>query len=605
MENNTRELSVLRLVAEAAVDGVAIFGRDELIAFANTAFARMYGLAYGSQLTGRLWASLFEPEWARYIQATCFDEAGEHTWSGHLVGLREDGAPFEMEASCTPLPSGLGLILIARDVSEKVRSEMELREARALFKAIIDQMPRVAIMGFGRDGRMVHCNAAARDLYGIAQGAANAPSMSEILKDGERLARVESAARLAWESGQGSQPETCRHVSEEGPKWLLSTVFPAVVQGGATEVLVVDVDITREVQSSEALRRNEARMRFILDQLPGVYFYVQDAPSGRWTYISKSVEAVTGYPPEFFQGPHEPIITDHPMNAEAGRVAAKIQSEGVEAGPYRCEILRRDGARRVLEVFEKPVRDGGVVGEIFGLAIDITERAKMEEQLSAFQRREMMGNLSRGFARQISSPMIAIFGTLDALQNKLHGDRDVSAFLHVLRQQGQRLAKLMNDLVLLGEAENAPRGPSDLIPLAHEVVASIAIFPGHEGALVRIEAPNEPLVALISPARVRQALYQILDNALFFSPEPDTVKVVLCKEGDDAVFEISDKGPGLPENESASHLFAPFVTTREDAPGLGLALAERIALEHGGRIEARNNAPGPGATFRLILPLVH
>ncbi len=70
MENEVRELSALRLVAEAAVDGVAIFARDGLISFANTAFAKMYGLAYGSQLTGRLWASLFEPEWARYIQST-------------------------------------------------------------------------------------------------------------------------------------------------------------------------------------------------------------------------------------------------------------------------------------------------------------------------------------------------------------------------------------------------------------------------------------------------------------------------------------------------------------------------------------------------------
>ncbi len=601
MENEIRELSALRLVAEAAVDGVVIFGRDGLISFSNTAFAKMYGLRSGSQLAGRLWASLFEPEWARYIQTTCCDEAGEHTWSGHLVGRRDDGSPFEMEASCTPLPSGQGLILIARDVSDRVRAELELREARALFKAIIDQMPRVSIMGFGRDGRMVHCNAAAKELYNVVMEAPPGPALSEILQDAARLAEAEMLVKAAWDEGQGSQPKTWRHGSREGGRWLLSTVFPAIAQGGATEVLLVDVDVTKEVQSGEALSENEARMRFILDQLPGVYFYVQDAGTGAWTYISKSIEAVTGYPPEFFGSLHEPIRTGNPVNAEAELIAASIQKNERESGIYRLEVSRKDGAPRMLDIFEKRVQNDNGRAEILGLAVDVTEKVKMEDQISAFQRREMMGNLSRGFARQISSPLMAIFATLEALQNKLHGDRDVSAFLHVLRQQGQRLAKLMNDLVLLGENENAPRGPTDLVPLVHEVVSATRIFPGHDGASVSLDARKEPLVALISPARVRQAFYQMLDNALFFSPAPASVEVALRQEGDWAVFEVRDKGPGFSE-ESASRLCSPFFTTREDACGLGLALAERIATDHGGRIEAYNNKPGPGATFRLYLP---
>ncbi len=602
-EDELRELSALRVVAEVAVDGVAIFSRNEQIDFANAAFARMYRLSYGTQLAGRPWASLFEPEWARYIQTACFDEAGEHTWSGRIVGRRPDGAPFEMEASFTPLPSRHGVLLIARDVSDRVRAEMELREARALFKAIIDQMPRVAIMGFGRDGTMIHCNETAQALYGLPSGSGPSPSFRDILKEGERLAELELAVKLAWEEGLGSHPRTWQHASADGPKWLLSTVFPAVVQGGATEVLLVDVDVTREIKSSEALRENEARMRFILEQLPGVYFYVQDAASGHWTYISRGIETVTGYPPEYFQGPHESISTDHPMNTEAERIAARIQTEGIEAGPYRCEIAHRDGSRRVLEVLERPVFDGGRAMEVFGLAVDITERVKLEDRLSAFQRQEFMGNVSRGVARQISSPLMAIFSTLEALQNKLKGDRDVSAFLHVLRQQGQRLTKLMNDLVLLGETETAPRGPCDLVPLAHEVGGFVAKFPGHEGAQVRLEMPPDPVISLICPARVRQALYQLLDNALAFSPRPGTVKIVLRKEGGDAVFEVRDEGPGFKE-ESKERLFAPFFTTREDAPGLGLALAERVALDHGGRLEARNNTPGHGATFSLFLPLL-
>jgi signal transduction histidine kinase len=67
------------------------------------------------------------------------------------------------------------------------------------------------------------------------------------------------------------------------------------------------------------------------------------------------------------------------------------------------------------------------------------------------------------------------------------------------------------------------------------------------------------------------------------------------------VIEVRDQGTGI-DPEMLPRLFTPFHTTKRDGHGLGLAISQNIALAHGGRIEARSNAPDPGATFSLILP---
>lgn len=73
------------------------------------------------------------------------------------------------------------------------------------------------------------------------------------------------------------------------------------------------------------------------------------------------------------------------------------------------------------------------------------------------------------------------------------------------------------------------------------------------------------------------------------------------QSGSWTVIEVIDDGPGIAP-DVAARLFTPFVTTKQDGHGLGLALCQNIALAHGGRVEGRGNAPGPGATFSIFLP---
>jgi len=590
----------LRAVADTASEGLALVDlRSGRFRYLNAAYAQIHGYDGPEGLLGQPWPSVFEPEWARHIEAECLPRLGkEGGWTGRLVGRRRDGSPFEQDTFLTQLPGGHGFLFHCRDISEKLASELELRQARALFRAVVDQMPRVAVLGMDRSGTLQHANQAAEALYGLPSGGATGLALAAVIRDGGRLAELQDLVRDVWESGRPSLPRTWPVVDPAGQtRWVLSALFPATVPGGVAEIFLTDVEVSEEVRATEALRRSEERLRFILDGLPGIYFYVQDAASGRWTYISRGIASVTGYVADHFLAPHEGLMTPTPENREAEERFIRTQHEGVETGPVRIEIRHRDGRPRHLEIIERPIIQDGKVTEIFGLAVDVTERAALEERLADLKRRELTGNLSRGLARELRSPLSAILATLGALQQKLAGDREVSAFAHVIQLQGRRLLKLVEDLVDLGEGDTAPRGAADLTVLAREVVASLP----DGGASVRVEGPANPAVAVLSPRRIRLLVAELLDNARAFSPAGSEVLLSVTREGGLVRLSVRDSGPGFPEAD-LPRVTQPFFTTRPDAAGLGLALADRIAHDHEGRLEVGNRTPGPGATVTLVLP---
>jgi two-component system sensor histidine kinase HydH len=99
---------------------------------------------------------------------------------------------------------------------------------------------------------------------------------------------------------------------------------------------------------------------------------------------------------------------------------------------------------------------------------------------------------------------------------------------------------------------------------------------------------------------MRQALTNLLLNALEASPPGVPAEARVAAEGDALVFTIRDHGPGIPPGD-AERIFEPFYTTRAKGTGLGLAVAQRIVHLHGGKVTAANDSSG-GAVFRIVLP---
>jgi signal transduction histidine kinase len=177
-------------------------------------------------------------------------------------------------------------------------------------------------------------------------------------------------------------------------------------------------------------------------------------------------------------------------------------------------------------------------------------------------------------------------------------------------RQSSRLTRLIEQLLEVTGAESKmidlQREPTDLVALAEQVVEQFRpVAPVHP---IRIEAAERPLIAAIDRQRTEQVLFNLVDNAVKYSPEGGAVEVSVRRQADEAVVAITDVGLGVPSAEQA-RVFDRFyrasnvVETSISGMGVGLYISRAIVLRHGGRLWLEGRAEGGTAVF-LTLPMV-
>jgi signal transduction histidine kinase len=231
----------------------------------------------------------------------------------------------------------------------------------------------------------------------------------------------------------------------------------------------------------------------------------------------------------------------------------------------------------------------------------LTARDITEERRLALIRAEIVSIIGH----DLRSPLTVVIGYLDLLTRPMPEEQRLKA-IETARRNAGRMSDLLEDLLTATKAEEL-LAPSELVPtrlaeLAEEVVSSMA--PTHAERELLLEAECEPVV-LGEEKRLRQVLVNLVTNAYKYSPETDPVLVRIRCEHDEALLEVVDHGPGIPEDDR-EHVFERFarLANTEGRPGLGLGLyiVSIIAHNHGGDARVQET-PGGGATFVVRLPL--
>ncbi|MCX7807194.1 MAG: ATP-binding protein, partial [Deltaproteobacteria bacterium] len=137
----------------------------------------------------------------------------------------------------------------------------------------------------------------------------------------------------------------------------------------------------------------------------------------------------------------------------------------------------------------------------------------------------------------------------------------------------------------------------NLRPIVEEVVT----LAKSQKESVRIELTQEEEIwGDVDPRQIRQVLWNVIRNAIQFSPEGGAVHIALKRASQEAIVEISDEGPGIPEKEREA-IFDMFFSKRPSGFGLGLALSRQIVEAHGGHIEVLDRKPH-GSRFVIRIP---
>jgi len=238
----------------------------------------------------------------------------------------------------------------------------------------------------------------------------------------------------------------------------------------------------------------------------------------------------------------------------------------------------------------------------------LTEEALRENEakMRHLHGMKVLGELAAGVAHEVRNPLHALMSVTEALKKELKDNPDYDIFLFHIREQVERLAVLMKDLLDLGK----PIEPSHLRPepLYDICLVSIDLWkksPSRRDHTVSFVQPAAEKVIITGDSqRLQQVFLNLLENAAHHSPEGSEIQVVMAAPGEDSVsVKVIDRGSGISE-DILPRIFESFFTTRRRGTGLGLSIIKNILEGHGGSLAVRNNVPLPGCTAEVILPFV-
>jgi signal transduction histidine kinase len=228
--------------------------------------------------------------------------------------------------------------------------------------------------------------------------------------------------------------------------------------------------------------------------------------------------------------------------------------------------------------------------------LERTQKALVEkERLAA------LGELSAVIAHEVRNPLAILWNSIGALRRRLRPEGEVDELLAIMTEESQRLNRMVSDLLDYARPHLAELRPEALEPIVRESIAAARAANASRELRIELDAPSS-LPRVEADARLlRQALLNLVANALQATPDGGVVRVRVALDSPrDLRIEVIDEGPGL-SSSASRRLFEPFFTTKPTGTGLGLALVKRIVDAHHGEVLARSNPKG-GATFSLRLP---
>ena len=342
------------------------------------------------------------------------------------------------------------------------------------------------------------------------------------------------------------------------------------------------------------------------------------------TSWNRGAERIFGYRAEEALGRHITFIIPQERRAEEDAVLAQIV-RGEKVDHFETVRVAKDGRLVDISLTVSPVRDksGRVIGAS-KIARDITERRRIEGERDALLERVQEARaeaeaLNRGkdeflatLSHELRTPLNAIFGWARMLTTgQLGADERVRAAEVILRNATAQV-QLIEDLfdvsrIITGNMRLDLR-PIDLRAVVE--AALDAVRPAVSAKDIRLETALDPRAGPImaAPDRLQQVIWNLLINAVKFTPKGGRIQVHLTRSDSHAELTVSDTGEGIAP-EVLPYIFDRFrqgdagTSRRHGGLGIGLALARYLVDLHGGGIRADSPGVGLGATFTVTLPI--
>ncbi len=530
---------------------------------------------------------------------------------------KKDGWVMDCLLTSTVLRDEAGDVIgyqgIMRDISEKKRIEIELKESEEWLRTIFEASP-AGIVVVDPEGRITFANGSMEQIFGWAHNELAGVRYPELVHESERAIGDSTMQKLI--RGDIELVAIERHYQRKDGSdfWGFLSGRRLVGSDGRLRALLgIITDITdrkkMEQQLLEIKQDWEDTFNTITDMIT-----VHD---GDFNIIraNRAAEQILNLP---FLG--------------MTKVKCYTQYHGTGCPPEgcpSCQVLKT-GKSTTSEIFEPHLgrhieiraiprldRDQQLIGLIH-VVRDITEHRKLEDQFRQAQKMEAVGQLAGGVAHDFNNILSAIIGYGHLLLMKMADDDPLRTNVDQIMEASERAATLTHSLLAFSRKQMISLKPVDLNDLLKKFEKFLLRLV-REDIVLRVVCPDEGIVVMADSGQIEQALMNLVTNARDAMPEGGelvirTERVHIDNEfmkldghgkpGDYARITVTDSGMGMDE-ETSKKIFEPFFTTKEQGKGtgLGLAMVYGTIKQHGGYITVRSR-PGQGTTFTIFLPLV-
>jgi len=367
---------------------------------------------------------------------------------------------------------------------------------------------------------------------------------------------------------------------------------------------------------ADRVRQAEDRLRVLLDSVHD-YAICMLGVDGQVETWNAGAERLFGYSADQIAGGN--VGCFYTAGEQERGVPAENLREARALGrlEWECVCVRRDGSTFDALVLLTLMRGGDGEPRGFSLVVrDITERKRLEDdlrrradELSAANRakEDFLATLSH----ELRTPLNAMLGWTRLLRmGKLDAAAKVRALDTIERNahvQEQLIADILDvSRIVTGKLRLQLR-PMDLEPIVDASIDALRPAADAKGVVLSCSLSAAGTV-MADPDRLQQVVWNLLANALKFTPSGGRVSLTLSREGPMAVVSVGDTGEGIPST-LLPFVFDRFtqgdgsVTRSHGGLGLGLSIVRHIVELHGGRVRAASDGPGTGSTFTVCLPV--